>query len=58
MCPECKAPFLSRFRTQGEQRKTVQGLLDGSVDIVVGTHRLISKDVAFKNLDANMADFV
>ncbi|MEQ1859469.1 MAG: transcription-repair coupling factor [Chthoniobacteraceae bacterium] len=48
--------LLSRFRTQGEQRKTVQGLLDGSVDIVVGTHRLISKDIVFKNLGLVVID--
>ncbi len=48
--------LLSRFRTAGEQRKTVQGMLDGSVDIVVGTHRLISKDVAFKNLGLVIID--
>ncbi len=48
--------LLSRYRTQGEQRKTVQGLIDGGVDIVVGTHRLISKDVAFKNLGLVIID--
>jgi transcription-repair coupling factor (superfamily II helicase) len=48
--------LLSRFRTQGQQRKTVQGLLDGSVDIVVGTHRLISKDIEFKNLGLVIID--
>jgi transcription-repair coupling factor (superfamily II helicase) len=41
---------MSRFRTAAEQRKTLQGLREGTVDIVVGTHRLISKDVEFKNL--------
>ena len=48
--------LLSRFRTAGEQRKTLQGLMDGSVDIVVGTHRLISKDVVFKNLGLVIID--
>ena len=48
--------LLSRFRTQAEQRRTVQGLRDGSVDIVIGTHRLISKDVAFKDLGLVVID--
>ncbi len=47
---------LSRFRTPAEQRKTVAGLADGSVDIVVGTHRLISKDVQFKELGLVVID--
>ncbi len=48
--------LLSRFRTQAEQRKTVEGLRSGEVDIVVGTHRLISKDIAFKNLGLVVID--
>ena len=47
---------LSRFRTAAEQRRTVQGLRDGGVDIVIGTHRLISKDVQFKNLGLVVID--
>ncbi len=48
--------LLSRFRSHAEQRKTVEGLHDGRVDIVVGTHRLISKDIAFKNLGLVVID--
>jgi len=47
---------LSRFRSPAEQRKTLEGLRDGSVDVVVGTHRLISKDVSFKNLGLVVID--
>jgi len=47
---------LSRFRTAAQQRKVLEGLRDGSVDIVVGTHRLISKDVAFKDLGLVVID--
>lgn len=47
---------LSRFRTQGEQRKVVEGLAEGAVDIVIGTHRLISKDVRFKRLGLVVID--
>ncbi len=47
---------MSRFRTPAEQRKTVEGLKDGRVDIVIGTHRLISKDIAFQNLGLVVID--
>ena len=47
---------LSRFRTPAEQREIVAGLADGSVDIVVGTHRLLSKDVKFKDLALVVVD--
>ena len=47
---------LSRFRSPAEQRKTIEGLTDGSVDIVIGTHRLISKDVQFKDLGLVVVD--
>lgn len=47
---------LSRFATKSEQRKTVQGLKKGTVDIVVGTHRLASKDVDFNSLGLVVVD--
>ena len=48
--------LLSRFRTPKQQKQTLQGLRDGSVDIVVGTHRLLGKDVAFRNLGLVIVD--
>ena len=48
--------LLNRFRTQKEQKQTVKGLETGAVDIVIGTHRLLSKDVAFKNLGLVIVD--
>ncbi|HSP45145.1 MAG TPA: DEAD/DEAH box helicase, partial [Chthoniobacterales bacterium] len=48
--------MLSRFRSQGEQRKVVQLLREGGVDIVIGTHRLISGDVVFKELGLVVID--
>lgn len=48
--------LLSRFRTPKRQRETIAGLLEGNVDIVVGTHRLLSKDVKFKNLGLLVID--
>jgi len=48
--------MLSRFRTAAQQREVVEKLADGSVDIVVGTHRLVSRDVRFKNLGLVVID--
>ena len=48
--------MLSRFLSTSEQRKIVEGIKDGSVDIVIGTHRLISGDVGFKNLGLAIID--
>ncbi len=47
---------LSRFATRSEQKETVRELKRGSVDIVVGTHRLASKDVDFSNLGLVIVD--
>jgi len=47
---------LSRFRTQKEQQDTLDGLADGSVDICIGTHRLLQKDVIFKDLGLLIID--
>jgi len=51
-----KIELLSRYRTAAEQRQTVFGLADGSVDLVVGTHRLLSPDVIFKDLGMVIVD--
>ncbi len=48
--------MLSRFKTAGEQKKTIQEIKRGNVDIVVGTHRLISKDVEFRDLGLLIID--
>ena len=47
---------LSRFVSEREQKQTLRGLKHGSVDIVVGTHRLLSKDVHFKHLGLLVVD--
>ncbi|HXV39731.1 MAG TPA: DEAD/DEAH box helicase, partial [Steroidobacteraceae bacterium] len=47
---------LSRFRTAAEQRAVVEGLKAGSVDIVIGTHRLLQRDVAFRDLGLVVVD--
>ena len=51
-----EAGMLSRFCTKKEIEKTLNGLRRGSVDIVVGTHRLISKDVQFRDLGLIIVD--
>ena len=48
--------MLSRFRSQAEQKKVLQLLRGGGVDIVIGTHRLISGDVVFKDLGLVVID--
>ncbi|MDQ3331403.1 MAG: DEAD/DEAH box helicase, partial [Planctomycetota bacterium] len=47
---------LSRFRTKGEQKKIVDKLARGEVDVVVGTHRLVQQDVSFKDLGLLVID--
>lgn len=48
--------MLSRFRTAKEQEKIIKNLSRGSLDIIVGTHRLVSKDVKFKDLGLLVVD--
>ncbi|PYM21323.1 MAG: transcription-repair coupling factor [Candidatus Rokuibacteriota bacterium] len=51
-----KVELLSRFRSPKEQKAVVEGLRQGTVDVVIGTHRLLSKDVAFKRLGLLVVD--
>jgi len=51
-----RVELLSRFRSQKEQQEVVKGLASGSVDICIGTHRLIQRDVSFKNLGLVIVD--
>ncbi len=51
-----KVEVLSRFRTDQEQRAVVDALAEGKVDICIGTHRLLQKDVKFKNLGLVIID--
>ena len=48
--------LLSRYRSSKEQKETLRGLKDGMVDIVVGTHRLLSDDVKFRDLGLVIID--
>ena len=51
-----RVEMLSRFRTDREQHVALEGLKDGTVDIVIGTHRLLQKDVAFNDLGLVIID--
>jgi transcription-repair coupling factor (superfamily II helicase) len=51
-----RVDLLNRFRSPAEVRATIQGLADGSVDMVIGTHRLISGDVSYKDLGLAIVD--
>lgn len=48
--------LLSRFQSPAEQERVVKGLKTGTIDLVIGTHRLLSKDVAFKDLGLMIVD--
>ncbi|WP_251548081.1 transcription-repair coupling factor [Limosilactobacillus caecicola] len=51
-----KIEMMSRFRTPKQMKAIERGLADGSIDVVVGTHRLLSKDVHFKDLGLLIVD--
>ncbi len=51
-----RVEFLSRFKTKKEQTKILKDLVDGKIDIIVGTHRILSKDVYFKDLGLLIID--
>jgi transcription-repair coupling factor (superfamily II helicase) len=51
-----KIEMLSRFLSSKEQKAVIAGVRDGAVDIVIGTHRLLSKDVVFKDLGLLIID--
>lgn len=51
-----RVDMLSRFRTPAQQKKTMEDLKKGLVDVVIGTHRVLSKDVQFKDLGLLIVD--
>jgi transcription-repair coupling factor (superfamily II helicase) len=51
-----RVEMLSRFRTPAQQQKVLEGLRTGAIDLVVGTHRLLSQDVEFKDLGLLIID--
>ncbi len=51
-----KIEMLSRFRSKGEQEKIIEDIRTGVVDVIIGTHRILSNDVKFKNLGLLIID--
>lgn len=51
-----KVDMISRFRSQGEQKRTIRALKEGNIDLLVGTHRLLQKDIIFKDLGLLIID--
>ncbi len=52
----CTVDYINRFKTSAQQAETLKKLEEGKVDIIIGTHRLLSKDVKFKNLGLLIID--
>ncbi|MEX1188256.1 MAG: transcription-repair coupling factor [Bacteroidia bacterium] len=52
----CTVDYLNRFKSAKEQKETIERLSRGEIDILIGTHRLISKDVKFKDLGLMIID--
>lgn len=48
--------YLSRFKNKAEQKQTLRALAEGNIDIIIGTHRLLAKDVSFFNLGLLVVD--
>ena len=51
-----KVEYLNRFKSAKQQRETIQQLKEGKIDIIIGTHRLLSKDIQFKDLGLLIID--
>ncbi len=52
----CKVDYINRFKSAAKQKETLQQVLDGKIDIIIGTHRLLGKDVKFKDLGLMIID--
>ena len=52
----CKVDYINRFKTPKQQKETLQNLADGKLDIIIGTHRLVGKDVKFLDLGLLIVD--
>jgi len=52
----CNVDYINRFKTGKEQKETLQKLAEGKIDIIIGTHRIVGKDVKFKDLGLMIID--
>ncbi|MBK6964284.1 MAG: transcription-repair coupling factor [Bacteroidales bacterium] len=52
----CRVDYINRFKSAREQTQTLKDLADGKIDILIGTHRIVSQDVKFKDLGLMIID--
>jgi transcription-repair coupling factor (superfamily II helicase) len=52
----CTVDYINRFKSSGQQKETLKRLAEGKIDIIIGTHRIVSKDVKFKDLGLLIID--
>ncbi len=52
----CTVDYINRFKSQARQKETLQKLSEGKIDIIIGTHRILGKDVQFKDLGLMIID--
>lgn len=52
----CTVDYINRFKSPKEQKVTLQGINEGKIDIVIGTHRIVGKDIKFKDLGLMIID--
>jgi transcription-repair coupling factor (superfamily II helicase) len=52
----CNVDYINRFRTTKQQKETLKNLAEGKVDIIIGTHKLVNKDIKFKDLGLMIID--
>lgn len=52
----CRVDYINRFKSQKEQKKTLELLEQGKIDVLIGTHRIVSKDVKFRDLGLMIVD--
>jgi transcription-repair coupling factor (superfamily II helicase) len=52
----CKVDYINRFKSSARQKETLQQLAEGKIDIIIGTHRLLGKDIKFKDLGLMIID--
>ncbi len=52
----CKVSFINRFKSAKETKETIAGIADGKIDILIGTHKIVGKDMKFKDLGLLIID--
>lgn len=52
----CKVSFINRFKSAKETKETINGIADGKIDILIGTHKIVGKDMKFKDLGLLIID--